>query len=287
MYRETITKVRKLVKSIRKSHLKADALRVYVLEEHKKDIQLQLDCRTRWSSMSDMIGVFLKIKNSVLKALIDWKTEISFSEEEIRTLSEIYNSLNVVKLAVLSLCRRDATLHTADTTLKFMFKKLDEQYIVLSLKLATNLRSRIKQRRLLLAGVLYYLHDWEDFSAQDDDDTFPKPNGAEITETIINLLQLLKYKPKGHRHTDKKDTVTITSITAVLTEQSIPSQSSSSDAEELTLQEQLEKELHKCKRKRTPKNRSDFDLAGFVKVEQAMYESGGHRGVYLTEAYNY
>ncbi|CAG9128689.1 unnamed protein product [Plutella xylostella] len=227
-----------------------------------------------------MIGVFLKLKNSVLKALIDWKSEISFSEDEIQTLSEIHNSLNVVKLAVLSICRRDATLHTADTTLKFLLKKLDEQNSALSFKLAMNLRSRIKQRRLLLAGVLHYLHDWEDFSTQDDDDThtFPKPNGIDIADTITNLLQQLKYKPK--------DTDT---IPVILSERSVLSSSSSSDAEvvvhELTLQEQLDKELEKCKK--TPKNRSDFDLSGFIKVEQAMYESGGQRGVYLTEAYRY
>ncbi|CAG9128692.1 unnamed protein product [Plutella xylostella] len=280
LYKEIISKVRRLVKSIRKSPLKADALRDYVLQEHKKDIQLQLDCRTRWSSMSDMIGVFLKLKNSVLKALIDWKSEISFSEDEIQTLSEIHNSLNVVRLAVLSICRRDATLHTADTTLKFLLKKLDEQNSALSFKLAMNLRSRIKQRRLLLAGVLHYLHDWEDFSTQDDDDThtFPKPNGIDIADTITNLLQQLKYKPK--------DTDT---IPVILSERSVLSSSSSSDAEvvvhELTLQEQLDKELEKCKK--TPKNRSDFDLSGFIKVEQAMYESGGQRGVYLTEAYRY
>ena len=229
--------------------------------------------------MSDMIGLFLKIKNSVFKVLIDLKSEISFSEDEIRTLSEIHNSLNVVKLAVLSLCRRDATLHTADTTLKFMIKKLDEQNSVLSCKLAMNLRSRIKQRRLLLAGVLHYLHDWEDFCTQDDDDTFAKPNGTDISDIIINLLQQLKYQPKDSD-----------SIPGVLSER-VPSLSSSSDAEvvvvadELTLQEQLNKELEKCRK--SPKNRSDFDLAGSVKVEQAMYENGGQRGVYLTEAYNY
>lgn len=159
-----------------------------------------------------------------------------------------------------------------------MIKKLDEQNSVLSFKLAMNLRSRIKQRRLLLAGVLHYLHDWEDFSTQDDDDTFPKPNGADISDTITNLLQQLKYKPKD------SDTIPV-----VLSERSVQSLSSSSDAEvvadELILQEQLDKELNKCRK--TPKNRSDFDLPGFVKVEQAMYESGGHRGVYLTEAYDY
>lgn len=176
LYKEIIVKVWGLIKSIRKSPLKADSLRKYVLEEHSKDVQLQLDCCTRWSSMCDMIGTFLKIKDSVLKAMIDWKTEIFFSEGEIQILSDIYCSLNVVKLAVLSLCRRDATLLTADTALKFMLKKLDEQNSYLSTELAKNLRARIKQRRLLLAGVIHYLHDSEDFFEQADDDTFPKPS---------------------------------------------------------------------------------------------------------------
>lgn len=46
----------------------------------------------------------------------------------------------------------------------------------------------------MLASVLHYLHDLEDFFAETDDvdDTFPKPK--EISDIVINLLRQLKYK---------------------------------------------------------------------------------------------
>lgn len=47
LYKEVIGKVRNLVRSIRKSPFRADALRAYVSKEFGENIQLQLDCRTR------------------------------------------------------------------------------------------------------------------------------------------------------------------------------------------------------------------------------------------------
>lgn len=71
LYKEVIGKVRRLIRSIKKSPLKADALRAYLTKEFRENIQLQLDCRTRWSSMNDMIGSFLKMKDCIFKLLID------------------------------------------------------------------------------------------------------------------------------------------------------------------------------------------------------------------------
>lgn len=53
----------------------------------------------------------------------------------------MHNSLEVVKITVLSICRRDATLYTADTALKLMLNKLDQQNTYLSSSLAMNLRT--------------------------------------------------------------------------------------------------------------------------------------------------
>ncbi|XP_013199728.1 uncharacterized protein LOC132903872 isoform X2 [Amyelois transitella] len=280
LYPEVISKVRSLVKSVRKSPLKADTLRDYVLRQHGKEIQLQLDCRTRWSSMSDMIGVFLKLKDSISKALIDWKSDISFSENDIQCLNEIHHSLNVVKLTVMSLCRRETTLYTADTALKFMLKKLDEQDTFLSKNLASNLRSRIKARRLLLAGVLHYLHDAEDFFAEPDNDTFPKPDSNEISDIVVNLLSQLKYKTTAAFATDDSCNSRDSNLQFERSEESLT----------LTLQEQLEKELEKCQQFNKNKDQSsntNLDLLGFVQIEKAIYDNGGQRGIYLTEAYKY
>lgn len=105
----------------------------------------------------------------------------------------MHNSLEVVKITVLSICRRDATLYTADTALKLMLNKLDQQNTYLSSSLAMNLRNRIKERRLLIAGVLHYLHDAEDFYSDSEDDTFLKPTSEQICHVIVSMLKRLKY----------------------------------------------------------------------------------------------
>lgn len=98
-------------------------------------------------------------------------------------------------MTVLSICRRDATLYSTDTALKFIHKKLEDRNSPLSVILALNLGKRFKQRRLLLSVVMHYLQDSEDFFRQPvDDDTFPKPSGQEITQVIVELLRKLKYK---------------------------------------------------------------------------------------------
>ena len=108
-----------------------------------------------------MIGRFLKLKDCVLKVLIDLKLNSDFELDEfdLTILKNIYNSLSVVKVTVLELCKRDANLLKADIALKFMLTKLDGQATILYLSLTLAKALRIKERRLLISGVLQYLHD--------------------------------------------------------------------------------------------------------------------------------
>lgn len=48
IYKNLIDKVRKIVKLFRKSPTKNDLLQKYVIETHKKEMTLILDCKTRW-----------------------------------------------------------------------------------------------------------------------------------------------------------------------------------------------------------------------------------------------
>lgn len=88
-----------MVRLIRKSPLKAD----YVTKEFYENIQLQLDCRSRWSSMNVMIGSFLKMKDCIFKLLFEIKSDISFTDVEIQTFTDIHRSLEVVKMTVLTI----------------------------------------------------------------------------------------------------------------------------------------------------------------------------------------
>jgi hypothetical protein len=55
-----------------------------------RELSLNLDCNTRWSSLRDMVERFLKLRTYVTLALLELQTEISFCESEWQLLSEIY-----------------------------------------------------------------------------------------------------------------------------------------------------------------------------------------------------
>lgn len=157
-YNDLLQKVRKVVKIFRKSPTKDDLyLQKYVREEKGKELQLILDCRTRWNSLLSMVERFYDLKVCIEKALIDIKSEVKFTDHEWSIMKDLITSLQPFKLAVETLCRRESTLLTADTVLKFIIDKLSQQDTVLSNDLSDALRVRIKERRTILTGILTYI----------------------------------------------------------------------------------------------------------------------------------
>ncbi|GBM35636.1 hypothetical protein AVEN_244522-1 [Araneus ventricosus] len=64
-YHDLLQKVRKVVKLFKRSPTKYDMyLQKYVKEDTGKELNLILDCRTRWNSLLAMIERFHKLKNS-------------------------------------------------------------------------------------------------------------------------------------------------------------------------------------------------------------------------------
>ncbi|CAG4986939.1 unnamed protein product [Parnassius apollo] len=107
-----------------------------------------------------------------MKALLDLKSNINFTVKEIQDLHDIHHSLDVIKTTVMSLCRRDSNLLTADAALQFMLNKLDHQHNELSERLAISLRKIIKERRTSVSGILQYLHNNEQFYKTIPTETF-------------------------------------------------------------------------------------------------------------------
>ncbi|GBO40057.1 hypothetical protein AVEN_85046-1 [Araneus ventricosus] len=94
-------------------------LKKYVKEDTGKELSLILDCRTHWNSLLAMIERFHKLKVCMDQALIDKGSDTKFSDLEWSKIKDLIESLQPFKLAVDALCRRDSTLLTAETTLKF------------------------------------------------------------------------------------------------------------------------------------------------------------------------
>ncbi|GBM88966.1 hypothetical protein AVEN_269064-1 [Araneus ventricosus] len=151
---DLLQKVRKVVKLFKRSPTKYDMyVQKYVKEDTGKELSLILDCRTRWNNLLAMIERFHKLKVCIDKSSIDIGSDTTFSELEWSKIKDPIESLQPFKLAVEALCRRDSTLLTAETTLKFILEKLVTQDTMLSAELSEALRERIKERRTVVTGI--------------------------------------------------------------------------------------------------------------------------------------
>ena len=65
----------------------------YVKELYPKTFNLILDCKTRWSSLLNMLERIVKIKLPVQKALLELQEMITLSDQELTEISRIIQSL--------------------------------------------------------------------------------------------------------------------------------------------------------------------------------------------------
>jgi len=185
-YERVVSKVRKVVKLFRRSPTKNDAiLQKYVTSEFGKELTLILDCKTRWSSLLNMLSRFLLLRNPVLKAMVDVREKsIQLSDSDFNAIQDVVSSLEPVKLAVEAICRRDTNLITAEAAINFCIVQLTKQSSELAKTLAESLEARINERRALHSGVLQYLNN----PASSGTDAFPIPTSASIRNFILSLL---------------------------------------------------------------------------------------------------
>ena len=276
-YKDLINKVRKVVKIFKKSPTKDACLQKYVREDLGKELSLILDCKTRWSSLYNMLERFHVLKGCISKALIDEGTEIKFSDEEWTKLKELTLSLQLVKLGIEVLCRRDSTLLMADTTLRFILEKLDKQQGEVSADLATALRVRIKERWIVLSGIILCLHNPKKYASylNTPDDTFPVPKKSCVRLEIKKICERMLTLDKNID--DKAD------------------KSESSEDEEsnievnLSLQEELEMQLNKEKKDTCSVNMDERgkNFEKNIKTEMTEYECSGIKGKYLSLVHDY
>lgn len=157
-YGPIISKVRKIINLFKRSSVKNDILQKYVVSDFNKEISLDIDCKTRWSSLLMMLEKFLKLKNCIKKALIDIESRESLEDSDFSHIKDVVESLQPFKLAVDALCRRDSTLLSADIVLGFCLKTINNQKSNIGSDLYESLKIRISQRRTQLSSLMQYLH---------------------------------------------------------------------------------------------------------------------------------
>ncbi|GBP87664.1 hypothetical protein EVAR_38150_1 [Eumeta japonica] len=176
------------------SPIKNDVLQKYVKNEFGRKIELDGDCKTRWSSLAVMVEKFNKLKLCIAKTLIDLglsaNIEYRFSQHEFDALVNLENILKPVVVEVL--CRQDATLITAEATLKFMIKKLEDNNSALASELALCLRRHFTTTNKFEC-TLMYLQNPCNYCASNDDETFCLPSKNVLRKQIQEFVMRMKF----------------------------------------------------------------------------------------------
>jgi hypothetical protein len=97
---QVIQKVRKIACTFKRSPTKNSILQKYVCAKHKRELQLMIDSKTRWSSLMKMLDRYLCIQDSVDKALIDIQSEITINRSDKFILNCLVQTLKPVALTV-------------------------------------------------------------------------------------------------------------------------------------------------------------------------------------------
>ncbi|GBP55622.1 hypothetical protein EVAR_35857_1 [Eumeta japonica] len=293
-YQMIISKLRKCVKLFKNSPTKNDMLQIYIQQEFGKTIQLVLDCKTRWSSICNMISTYNRVKQCVAKTLVDLSLssnpEYFFTDEEHAVLIDLENTLQPVKLAVEVLCRQDIDLVSAEHTLRFMVRKLGNLKTPLSEKLVSSMNNRISERRIKATAVLLYLKNpniyQDDLEQWKGNETFQLPSKYLIRKEIKNIITRLYRKEANQAEINttvlNEDDLPLSIIAEDLSLRAIAAQNYTS------LQEELEETLRASKTESPfkPVSTSLDKLESVIKKEMDLFECGGTRGRFLQFAYN-
>lgn len=268
---DLIKKIRKVIKIFRFSPLKNETLQRYVLLEFGKEFCLILDCRTRWNSLIAMLERFYMLKSCIKKSIIDLEIEITISDVDFNEINLVISALLPVKLAVEAICREDANLITADTTILFMFDALDKLKTSLSIELLEALKKRISERRAVLSDVINYLH--KGLATEAENLYFPKVSKTALMRYISALVsQIGDKKLADDEHQIVED--------------------SEDEEEEIVEIHSMKDRLNRAIKDninfniRDKKAQDPKDVTTSVKKEITLFDAQGTRGVYLQQAYD-
>lgn len=160
-FMDVLKNVRKLVKFYRLSPVRNNVLQQRVMQRYGKEKQLSLDVKTRWNSISTMLESVLAIKEQVIETSQELRSDLA-EKVDFEAVQNLHDALKPVKVTVDALSRQDATLISADISINFMLRKLNEQDNTISLELAKNLLERVEHR--MNKPVMYLLESLRDSS---------------------------------------------------------------------------------------------------------------------------
>lgn len=186
---EIVKKVRKIVLKFKNSPVRNAILQDYVKEVEKKELFLLLDCKTRWNSLETMLARYICISKHVRKALDTLNLNfMATTDAEEKYCEDIINALKPIRVAVEALSRQNVNLLAADSILKFLFTKLENQHTELGNEFLSSLKKNLTARRSSrLLSAFKYLHDPVN-SSSDKSEFFHTCSKTELIKEAENYL---------------------------------------------------------------------------------------------------
>ena len=143
-----IRKVRETVKLFKYSPVKNDDhLQRYVVESTGKEYVLFLDCKTRWSSLLEMLKRFFHLRKEIECATICIDKVFEFSVEDMVVIEDLIKALDPIKAAIEALGAEDSDLIKSEKIIKFVLQKLLSLNTAISKRLHQAFIKRVEQRR--------------------------------------------------------------------------------------------------------------------------------------------
>ena len=149
----TIHHIRLIVRVFRK-FLKKETLQKYVKNQFGTELKLIFGVKTRWNSLCDMLERFLKLKDCIMKAMIDLKINLQLDIDDFTKLENLVAALKPTKTTVEVFCKQNANLIKADAALNALLDHLQNQEIDVLRSLYFNLVMKLKERRTIGTDVL-------------------------------------------------------------------------------------------------------------------------------------
>ena len=150
---DIIKKVRKTMKMFKNSPRLEDLLR------EKTILRPILDCKTRWSSIAEMLNRYTEIKTAINVVFANESIEMIITKSEVAQINMIINCLQPIEHAIKELSKIDSNLLTADFVISEMLAKIkqapEHQFRD---SLLDALISRVNQRRTRVSDILYFFY---------------------------------------------------------------------------------------------------------------------------------
>lgn len=183
---DCIKKVRKIVTFFHRSSVANDKLQFFIQAGNGHELELIIDCRTRWNSLLAMLERYTKLHSFVRQALIALSKEpLALTDQECNVMKNVCSALLPVKTAVDGLNRRDCDLVVANRVIDFVIMKLKKatEESSFASNLCQRLTARMAERTKIMTEVLLFLESGD----------LQRLTVQQVTDFIFSLVNNSKF----------------------------------------------------------------------------------------------